>query len=184
MHAWRERQRRIAAQRTNWVDGGTLPYLGVTIIMRLDGSKDTQFSGIAEAPSENDTLWLSLPADATGDRIRDVVQAWLQQQAHAIIGARLNAFLQRTGLRINRWRLSSARTRWGSCSSRGNIMLNWRLIHFPLPIIDYVIAHELAHLREMNHGPGFWSEVSRLHPDYQQAREVLRQHSPTSLPTY
>ena len=70
--------------------------------------------------------------------------------------------------------LSSARTRWGSCSRRTGIRLNWRLIHFPLPIVDYVVIHELAHLREMNHGPRFWAIVATLCPDYREQRAELR----------
>ena len=70
--------------------------------------------------------------------------------------------------------LSSAATRWGSCSSDGRIRLNWRLIHFPLSIIDYVVAHELAHLREMNHSPRFWEVVRSVMPDYEQARGTLK----------
>ena len=73
-----------------------------------------------------------------------------------------------------RWALSSARTRWGSCAADGSIRLNWRLMHFPVEIIDYVVAHELAHLREMNHGPRFWSAVGELFPDWKRAREWLR----------
>lgn len=183
MQAWRERQRRLAVRRTEWADGATLPYLGVNIIVRLDGARETRFAGASDAPCDHDILWLGLPADASPVRIRDAVHAWLQQQAQRVMGERLEHFLRRTGLRVNRWRLSSATTRWGSCSSRGNIMLNWRLIHFPMPVIDYVIAHELAHLREMNHGPGFWAEVGKMHPEYPQAREVLRQYAPSSLPS-
>src|SRR5690606_804020 len=86
------------------------------------------------------------------------------------------------GLHIRRWRLSSAATRWGSCSSDGNIMLNWRLIHFEPDIIDYVIAHEIAHLREMNHSKDFWREVGLILPGFERARDALRQHAPGSLP--
>jgi hypothetical protein len=70
--------------------------------------------------------------------------------------------------------LSAARTRWGSCSLRSGIRLNWRLIHFPPPLIDYVVVHELAHLREMNHGARFWSIVAELYPDYRNARAELK----------
>ena len=121
-------------------------------------------SGDADAPRDGDTLWLALPANADQGRIRDAAQAWLQQRAGAWFGARLAHFLQISGLKIRRWRLSSAATRWGSCTSDGNIMLNWRLIHFAPAIIDYVIAHELAHLREMNHSQDFWREVARSCP--------------------
>jgi pyrrolidone-carboxylate peptidase len=70
--------------------------------------------------------------------------------------------------------LSSARTQWGSCTHDGRIRLNWRLIHFALPVIDYVVAHELAHLKEMNHGPRFWNTVAELLPGFEEAREQIR----------
>ena len=139
-------------------------------------------SGDADAPRDGDTLWLALPANADQGRIRDAAQAWLQQRAGAWFGARLAHFLQISGLKIRRWRLSSAATRWGSCTSDGNIMLNWRLIHFAPAIIDYVIAHELAHLREMNHSQDFWREVGQILPDFEDAKNILRRHDPASLP--
>jgi predicted metal-dependent hydrolase len=71
-------------------------------------------------------------------------------------------------------RLSSARTRWGSCSARSGIRLHWRLIHCPPALIDYVVAHEVAHLVEMNHSPRFWAVVGSLYPDWSAAR--LRLH--------
>ena len=70
--------------------------------------------------------------------------------------------------------LSAARTRWGSCSTKSGIRLNWRLIHFPQDIVDYVVAHEVAHLREMNHSARFWALVGQLYPDYATARQTLR----------
>ena len=69
---------------------------------------------------------------------------------------------------------SSATTRWGSASADGSIRLNWRLVHFGMPVIDYVVAHELAHLREMNHSPAFWAVVARLYPGYQTPRRWLK----------
>jgi predicted metal-dependent hydrolase len=80
----------------------------------------------------------------------------------------------RLGVALPRLSLSSARTRWGSCSLRSGIRLNWRLIHFPLPVIDYVAVHELAHLREMNHSARFWSIVAQVYPDYPNARKALQ----------
>ena len=75
---------------------------------------------------------------------------------------------------MTRLSLSSAATRWGSASADGSIRLNWRLVHFALPMIDYVVAHELAHLREMNHSPRFWDVVRSVLPDYEAARGTLR----------
>ena len=70
--------------------------------------------------------------------------------------------------------LSNARTQWGLCREDGQVRLNWRLIHLPLHLVDYVVAHELAHLREMNHSARFWAVVGALYPDYRQARSELR----------
>jgi predicted metal-dependent hydrolase len=77
-------------------------------------------------------------------------------------------------VRVARLSLSSATTRWGSASATGAIRLNWRLVHFGLPVIDYVVTHELAHLREMNHSPAFWDVVRSVLPDYEAARSTLR----------
>lgn len=69
----------------------------------------------------------------------------------------------------------------GSCTSHGHIRLNWRLVHLPVELIDYVVAHELAHLKEMNHSPRFWAVVASIYPDWKQARLTLRTHT-KSLP--
>jgi predicted metal-dependent hydrolase len=70
-------------------------------------------------------------------------------------------------------RLSNARTQWGSCSARGRVLLNWRLVLMPGPLIDYVVAHELAHLKELNHSQRFWTLVEGLYPAHLQARRAL-----------
>ena len=75
---------------------------------------------------------------------------------------------------MTRLSLSAAQTRWGSASADGSVRLNWRLVHFGLPVIDYVVAHELAHLREMNHSPAFWEVVRSVVPDYERVRGTLR----------
>ena len=87
---------------------------------------------------------------------------------------RCRHFAQQLGVRYTRLALSSAQTRWGSASADGSIRLNWRLIHFSMPTIDYVVAHELAHLRHMDHSPRFWDVVRSLVPDYEQRRQRLR----------
>ena len=79
-------------------------------------------------------------------------------------------------------RLSSAKHRWGSCNSKREIRLNWRLIHYPPHLIDYVVAHELAHLLHMDHSPLFWKAVEGLLPDYQKAHKTLNAHTPAKMP--
>lgn len=98
----------------------------------------------------------------------------LQRHALPIFAQRLAAYAQGLGRPAPTLGLTNARTRWGSCSSRSGIRLHWRLIHLPLHLIDYVVAHELAHLNEMNHSPRFWAVVASIYPDYQQARRELK----------
>jgi len=98
----------------------------------------------------------------------------LKRQARTLFAERLAVFERIHACVPARWSLTSARTRWGSCSPGGHVRLNWRLIHCPVPVIDYVIAHELAHLEELNHGPRFWARVEVLYPDWRRERKVLR----------
>ncbi|HEX8954995.1 MAG TPA: SprT family zinc-dependent metalloprotease, partial [Burkholderiaceae bacterium] len=117
-------------------------------------------------------------------QLKDRVLSWLQQRARAIFAERLPLYAEKLGVRYRSFALSSATTQWGSCTAEGKIRLNWRLIHFSLPLIDYVIAHELSHLREMNHSPAFWATVQSVFPEFQEARKALRAHAPDSLPEF
>ena len=119
-------------------------------------------------------LRLALAGNAGSTQVRDAAQAWLMRQARRIFTERLDHFAPRLGVRWNKLSLSNAATRWGSASIDGSVRLNWRLIHFALPTIDYVVAHELAHLRHMDHSPRFWDVVRSVLPDYEQARGSLK----------
>jgi hypothetical protein len=98
----------------------------------------------------------------------------LKRQARTLFAERLTHFERIHACKPARWSLTSARTRWGSCSPDGHVRLNWRLIQCPVPVIDYVIAHELAHLEELNHGPRFWARVEVLYPEWRRERKALR----------
>lgn len=161
----RREQRRLKAIR--FADGGTLQYLGQTATLRLCADV-THFDAAASE------IHLTLPSAADETEVRRALQAWLQVQARSIISERIERMTDRTRARFAGWRVSSARTQWGSCSHDGRVRLNWRLVHFALPVIDYVIAHELAHLRELNHSPRFWSEVERLLPGFKTARDQIK----------
>jgi len=104
-----------------------------------------------------------------------VLEKALRDKARTVFSERLAHYAPRLGVAPPPLRLSSARTRWGSCSHHGGISLNWRLVFMPLAVVDYVVAHELAHLREMNHSPRFWSVVEQLCPDWRARRLELRQ---------
>ncbi|ODT36537.1 MAG: hypothetical protein ABS55_05880 [Lautropia sp. SCN 70-15] len=164
---WREHAARRERLAPRWEDGAPLRLLGRTLTMRIDA----RVGGVALAGEE---LLVGLPAGAGPEQFRDIVQSWLQQRAREVFAERIPVFSERLGRAPARWTISSARTRWGSCSADGSIRLNWRLVHFPLEIVDYVIAHELAHLREMNHSPRFWSTVGSLFPEFERARDWLK----------
>jgi predicted metal-dependent hydrolase len=189
---WIDRKLRAAQQRLDvlavrpaqWRKGGHIPYLGVMIELALDSARTLHFSGTPTSPDHHDQLFLPLPDNAGPSRIQERTQGWLQEQARRNFSIRLQATLARAGQTILDWRLSNAQGRWGSCSSTRRIHLNWRLIHLPPTLIDYVVAHEVAHLTEMNHSPAFWREVEHLYPDFKQARDALAQHHPGSLPLF
>ena len=165
------RAERLAPAALDWREGVEIPYLGRPL--RLALAPDHGFEG-AGAALAGERLLLALASDASPERVRDAAQAWLMQQAKGLFIERLDHYAPRLGVYYRSLRLSSAATRWGSASADGAIRLNWRLIHLSLDMIDYVVAHELSHLREMNHGSGFWGVVESVMPDYEARREALR----------
>ncbi len=172
---WRERQ---PLQRVHFGDGGSLPLLGQPVTLRLRPDRDrTQLGGAAGAE-----LHLALPPLAGEAQVRDAVLAWLKAEARQVLGSRLQLLATRQSAQPRSWSLSSARSQWGACTHDGHIRLNWRLVHFPLPVIDYVVAHELAHLRQMNHSPRFWQAVGALLPGFETARDEVRKLDLGALP--
>ena len=178
----RERMQRLQEARVDWRDGTNIPFLGETVIIVLDpragltpGGAVLNTDGAALPGVPRLTLHIGLPHTATGEQLRDAVQSWLQRQAKRVFEERCQLYARQLGVRYTRLGLSSAQTRWGSANADGSIRLNWRLIHFAVPTIDYVVAHELAHLREMNHSPRFWDVVRSVLPDYESARGALKE---------
>lgn len=163
---WRSRRR---AEALAIVDGIQLPLLGAPLTIRT-APGNNRF--VWHAPADDSPTGLTLQLRAPADAGR-VLERALREYALTLFPSRLADYAQRLGVGVPPLALSSARTRWGSCSRSTGIRLNWRLVHFPLHIIDYVAAHELAHLLEMNHSRRFWDHVARLYPDYRAARAEL-----------
>jgi len=176
----RERSARRLQPHMQWREGATLPYLGINITLRILAAQSIGIVYDAELRE----LRVSLPPDAAEQQLKDRVQGWLQLEAKRIFAERLPVYAEKLGVTYRSFALSSAATQWGSCTVEGRIRLNWRLIHFALPMIDYVIAHELSHLREMNHSPRFWATVQSVFPEFQAARKVLRENGPELLPIF
>jgi len=190
----RERHERMESARIDWKDGTTLPFLGEQVVVVIDprhafggigaelkahapevllkgneGAAGDMLPGVAQM-----TLHVGLPHNASAEQIRDAVQAWLMRQAKRIFIERLNHFAPQLGVQWRKLSLSSAGTRWGSASADGSIRLNWRLVHFRQSVIDYVVVHELSHLRVMDHSPRFWDTVRTIVPDYAELRCQLK----------
>jgi predicted metal-dependent hydrolase len=179
LEAARERQDRLEAARIDWKDGATFPYLGETVIVVLDPRNDAggvlNTDGQALPGMPRLTLHLGLPQTAQPAQIRDAVQAWLMRQAKRLFAERLDHYAPQLKVQWRKLTLSSAGTLWGTAHSDGSIRLNWRLVHFGLPVIDYVVAHELSHLRVMDHSPRFWETVKTVVPNYSELRSKLKE---------
>lgn len=162
-----EHVRRASSRHLAVRDGIRLPLLGGEIGVRVT-------AGANRIRWQDGALELAARPDADIDGL---ARRALRRRALEHFSGRLAHFAQGMGCRPPPLALSSARTRWGSCSRKTGIRLNWRLIHLPPDLIDYVVAHELAHLVEMNHSPRFWGVVERLYPDWRAARAALKRHA-------
>lgn len=181
LHEARERHRRLQAQQTDWRDGAVFAFLGEPVRLALDAHlvPGTLLDSAPAAPGSGAMrlLRLKLPADAPPEQVRQAVQAWLMQEAMQLFTRRLDFFAPQLPVQWRKLGLSSASTRWGSASSSGAIRLNWRLMHLKPALIDYVVVHELSHLRFMDHSPRFWATVQAILPDHGALRRALRQES-------
>ncbi|MEN3275526.1 MAG: hypothetical protein V7631_1316 [Massilia sp.] len=167
------RAKRAERAPLRWEDGARLPYMGGDITLRL---QDAARSHCVFDP-ETRELQLGVTPGLSEWQLKERVKLWFQAEAKRLFVERLDLYAPRLDVHYRSLTLSSAGTRWGSCTIAGNIRLNWRLIHYALPLIDYVVVHELAHLREMNHSPRFWAVVGSVFTDYDGARLELRRRS-------
>jgi predicted metal-dependent hydrolase len=162
---WRERR----APSRRWESGETLAYLGLPLKLEVVQGA----SLVAATPTH---LQIRSP-DTAAAAVAALAVHWFRAQALDHFHIRIEHFRTRVTLNDVAIRLSNARSRWGSCHASGRIALNWRLIHMPQHLIDYVVVHELAHLREMNHSPRFWAVVGGVIPDYAARRREIRRES-------
>lgn len=150
--------------------GGTIPYLGqdLEIVRRQNhGSSD----GVR---LEQNKLIVSLRAQNV--RVDFVLEQWYRKQAAEFITVKAKKLSARFGLTYKRLIIRGQKTRWASCSHKGNLSFNWKLLMAPEPVIDYVITHELVHLKEMNHTKKFWQLVTQYCPRWREHKQWLRDH--------
>ena len=170
--AWLERELLRQALRPTrpktWQAGTEIFFRGERVQLQLEangGSTLVRFGNVA------------MPVkDVDGD-LRPSVERYLRQLATRELPTRVTELAALHNLPVQRVTVRNQRSRWGSCSRRGTVSLNWRLVQAPALVRDYLILHELAHLREMNHSRRFWREVALLCPDFAEAERWLKQHS-------
>ena len=109
-------------------------------------------------------------------KVKDILRQWLMEQAKVLILKRVDFYANKMKLSYGKVTIKDQKTRWGSCSSKKNLNFNYRLIMAPLEVLDYVVVHELAHLKQMNHSELFWREVEQIIPDYNTRRNWLKFH--------
>ena len=162
--AWVERRLDLVLPRVPFADGAEVPFQGAALRIRHVDVPDVavrRIDGELLVPGREDT-------------VSGRVKRWYRDQARREIVPRASEKAERLGRRRGRITVRDQRTRWGSCSGDGNLNFSWRLILAPDNVLDYVVAHEIAHLAEMNHGPRFWGHVDRLCDESGAARAWLR----------
>lgn len=168
--AWIEEKRALIrdylAQRPVLADGAALPFLDGQLLLSV-----VERPGRARCRREQDSLIVTAP-DRRG--LARAIEAWYRRAAAEHAAERCAHFARAVGRAPTQITIRAQKSRWGSCTSRGSVSLNWRLLQMPSAIFDYVVVHELCHLLVPNHSPRFWNEVARVLPDYAERRAMLR----------
>ena len=166
---WIERQlRKIDASMVSpksWVAGTEILLRGQVYVLQIEERADASLARVGEEV---------FPIHAGAANLRPLVETHFRQLARRELPPRVVECAGRHGLTPRKITVRNQSSRWGSCSASGSISLNWRLIQTPAEVRDYIILHELMHLREMNHSPRFWKLVEQACPDYEQAENWLR----------
>ena len=173
----------------DWSTGGIAMYRGKRVELVVEerdrGDPGRDLPPTVAKSLEGDQVTVTVPPDMNDGRkselVRELLTSWYRQEAWDHLTTRVAEFGNLMGVKPSRLKLSDAKRRWGSCSAKQSINLNWRLIMLDDSLIDYVVVHELAHLVELNHSSDFWRVVEGVLPDYRDRRKRLREHSPTVL---
>ncbi|MDD3883856.1 MAG: SprT family zinc-dependent metalloprotease [Gallionella sp.] len=169
LEVWRQR----VPATVRYAEGAPIPFLGEPLTLKIR-------SGLfeMEPQRESQSLWIFVRGIAEPHAVERQLMRWYRAQAELLFAGRVAYYAAQMNLQPRAVRLSNAKTQWGSCSARGIIRLNHGLIRLPLDLVDYVVVHELAHLREMNHSAVFWQVVADVCPEYQRLRRELGAFTP------
>jgi predicted metal-dependent hydrolase len=150
-----------------WIDGEKISYLGQAYELRTGQSNKRSVA------LSHEGIEVRMPAPSP-EETEAMVGIWYRKRALECFSDRIEHYCEKLGLIEPRLFLSNAKTRWGSCNSKREVRLNWRLVKLPIELVDYVVVHELSHLVELNHSRAFWETVGRAYPDYRRARQELK----------
>ncbi|MDD5299309.1 MAG: SprT family zinc-dependent metalloprotease [Gallionella sp.] len=154
---------------TCWTDGEAISYLGELLTLHV-----VQSLFATPVQRRGSKLWIFVAGDSAPAHVEQAVLRWYRQEAEQLFAQRAAHFSALLDVAPRAVKLSAAKTQWGCCTARGSVRLNIQLIKLPLHLIDYVVVHELAHLREMNHSERFWKLVESVCPDYARLRRELK----------
>lgn len=163
-------------RKATYKNGGEIEYLGRKLILDIFEDNVDKLSIYI---NEN-KLIIKLPKHKRDlipeEMLKTEILRFLKEQAKVILKQRARFLSEKYKFEPNRVVVKEQKTIWGSCSSKGNINLNWRLVMMPLEVIDYVVVHELCHLKHHNHSNRFWSLVNEIMPDYEERRRWLKEN--------
>lgn len=154
--------------------GALLPFAGGHLQLIVDVNAASKRSILV---MEEGILRLTIPVSMP-EALHTALEAWYRRQGRRVFTERVAYWNAQFGFSHGRIAIRDQKSRWGSCSRQGNLNFNWRLLLAPLAVLDYIVIHELAHLKEGNHSPRFWALVAEKCPDYRSHRTWLRQHGP------
>lgn len=161
----------MISEIVTYEDGAYFPYLGQEYELEIRRYLSYKKPGVK---LEGNKL-VVLTARTDSAAVESAVRGWYLQQARQVIGNRVQHYRQFMGEEVTAIRIKDVKSRWGSCSSKRNLNFNWRLVMAPMEVLDYVVVHELCHLKEMNHSGAFWELVEAVLPEYKKQRKWLKE---------
>jgi len=154
-------------------EGEFFSYLGKEYKLILVRSSDLKKPTVS---LEDEELIITIPNDFQAQRLKEVLKIWYIKRFKLVIEDRIKYYSSIIGVFPQKITIKEQKTRWGSCSAKGNINLNWKLIMAPLEVLDYVVIHELCHMKQMNHSKEFWKLVELVFPMYKRCRVWLKEN--------
>ncbi len=165
-------------QNDIYTDGARIPFGDAAIRICRIKTRDEKHIRVYRRQSgeQGDVLCVVSGIEDDPEAYRRAIVLWLREYARVKLGNRVGIFKEKMQVSVHRIAIKEQKTRWGSCSAKGNLNFNWKLVLMPEKILDYVVVHELAHRKQMNHSAAFWKEVETVLPDYKERKQWLSRH--------